>query len=145
MDMINDESYYNRANCKLGLELYNQLNINNKYEIIRTDREDLNIVNSDEVGKFIKENKVDVVINFEAHTDVDLCETDVENTYKINAIGQRNLAIACEKIGSKFVQVSTDYVFDGSGTKPYREDDVTCPNSIYGTSKLMGEQFTKDF
>ncbi len=57
----------------------------------------------------------------------------------------RNLAIACEKVGAKFVQVSTDYVFDGSGTRPYREDDATCPNSIYGTSKLMGENFTKEF
>ncbi len=63
----------------------------------------------------------------------------------LNAIGPRNLAIACEKIGSKFVQVSTDYVFDGSGKRPYREDDNTCPNSIYGSSKLMGENFTKEF
>ncbi len=133
------------ANGQLGLELYNQLNKESSYEVIKTDRENLNIVNFDEVNKFIKENSPDVVINCAAHTAVDLCETDIENAYKINAIGPRNLAIASEKVGAKFVQVSTDYVFDGSGTRPYREDDITCPNSIYGTSKLMGEQFTKDF
>ena len=133
------------ARGQLGLELTKQLSKDNKYELILTDREDLNIVDVDNVNEVILSNKPDVVINCAAHTAVDLCETDIENAYKINAIGPRNLAIACEKIGAKFVQVSTDYVFDGNGSRPYREDDVTCPNSIYGTSKLMGENFTKEF
>lgn len=130
---------------QLGLELYRQLKGKRKYEIITTDREELNIVDIDNVNEFILSNKPDVVINCAAHTAVDLCETDVDNAYKINAIGPRNLAIACVKVGAKFVQVSTDYVFDGNGIIPYREDDTTCPNSIYGTSKLMGEQFAKEF
>ena len=133
------------ARGQLGLELTKQLSEENKYELILTDRENLNIVDADNVNEVILSNKPDVVINCAAHTAVDLCETDIENAYKINAIGPRNLAIACEKIGAKFVQVSTDYVFDGNGSRPYREDDVTCPNSIYGTSKLMGENFTKEF
>ena len=108
--------------------------------MISTDRDELNIIDINDVNDFLLNNKPDVVINCAAHTAVDLCETDVENAYKINALGPKNLAIACEKIGAKFVQVSTDYVFDGSGTRPYREDDITCPNSIYGTSKLMGEE-----
>ena len=130
---------------QLGLELTRQLAKNNEYELILTDREELNIVDIDNVNEVILSNKPDIVINCAAHTAVDLCETDIENAYKINAIGPRNLAIACEKIGAKFVQVSTDYVFDGKGNRPYREDDTTCPNSIYGTSKLMGENFTKEF
>ena len=133
------------ANGQLGLELSKQLSRNKEYEVICTDIEELNIVDINSVNKVISKYKPDVVINCAAHTAVDLCETDIENAYKINAIGPRNLAIACEKIGAKFVQVSTDYVFDGTIDRPYREDDNTCPNSIYGSSKLMGENFTKEF
>lgn len=133
------------SNGQLGLELSEQLHENSNYDVIKTDREDLNILDSKNVNDIITREKPDIVINCAAHTAVDVCETDIENAYKINALGPRNLAIACEKIGAKFVQVSTDYVFDGSGNRPYREDDMTCPNSIYGTSKLMGEQFTKEF
>ena len=133
------------SNGQLGLELSKQLHENSNYDVIKTDREDLNILDSKNFNDIITTEKPDIVINCAAHTAVDVCETDIENAYKINALGPRNLAIACEKIGSKFVQVSTDYVFDGSGNRPYREDDMTCPNSIYGTSKLMGEQFTKEF
>lgn len=133
------------ANGQLGLELTRQLEQENKYEILATDRDELNIIDINIVNEFLLNNKPDVVINCAAHTAVDLCETDIENAYKINAIGPRNLAIVCEKIGAKLVQVSTDYVFDGNGTRPYREDDTTCPNSIYGTSKLMGENFVREF
>ena len=130
---------------QLGLELVKQLKIKGLYKIIDTDRDELDIVDIDNVNEFILSSKPDVVINCAAHTAVDLCETDIENAYKINAIGPRNLAIACEKVNAKFVQVSTDYVFDGNIDRPYREDDNTCPNSIYGSSKLMGEKFTKEF
>ena len=130
---------------QLGLEISKQLKDNSGYEVILTDRNKLNIIDINDVNNIILSNKPDVVINCAAHTAVDLCETDVENAYKINAIGPRNLAIACEKVGAKLVQVSTDYVFDGKGVRPYREDDITCPNSIYGTSKLMGENFVKEF
>ena len=133
------------ANGQLGLELSKQLSRNKEYEVICTDIEELNIVDINSVNKVISKYKPDVVINCAAHTAVDLCETDIENAYKINAIGPRNLAIACEKVNAKFVQVSTDYVFDGNIDRPYREDDNTCPNSIYGSSKLMGEKFTKEF
>ncbi|MGL5641295.1 MAG: dTDP-4-dehydrorhamnose reductase [Paraclostridium sp.] len=133
------------SNGQLGLELSKQLHVISSYDVIKTDRENLNILDFKSVNDAITRENPDIVINCAAHTAVDLCENDIENAYKINALGPRNLAIACEKIGSKFVQVSTDYVFDGSGKRPYREDDMTCPNSIYGTSKLMGEKFTKKF
>ena len=133
------------ARGQLGTELINQLKYIEGIDVIPTDRDELNIIDINSVNEFLLNNKPDVVINCAAHTAVDLCETDVENAYKINAVGPRNLAIVCEKIGAKLVQVSTDYVFDGNGTRPYREDDKTCPNSIYGTSKLMGENFVREF
>ena len=128
------------AKGQLGLELTKQLEIEKKYKIIATDRNELNIIDINSVNEFLLNNRPDVVINCAAHTAVDLCETDIENAYKINALGPRNLAIACEKIGAKLVQESTD----GNGMRPYREDDITCPNSIYGTSKLMGENFVRE-
>ena len=133
------------ARGQLGTELINQLKYIEGIDVIPIDREELNIIDINSVNEFLLNNKPDVVVNCAAHTAVDLCETDVENAYKINAVGPRNLAIVCEKIGAKLVQVSTDYVFDGNGTRPYREDDKTCPNSIYGTSKLMGENFVREF
>ncbi|CEQ10459.1 dtdp-4-dehydrorhamnose reductase [[Clostridium] sordellii] len=133
------------GNGQLGLEIEKQLTYIGDYKIIKTDRNDLNIFNFDEVNNTILDLKPDVIINCAAHTAVDLCETDIDNAYRINAIGPRNLAIASEKVGAKFVQVSTDYVFDGTATKAYKEDCLTSPNSIYGTSKLMGEEFTKSF
>lgn len=133
------------AQGQLGKELVKQLDKKYEYDVIKTDRDTLDITNIENVNTFILEQNPDVVINCAAHTAVDLCETDIKNAYKINAIGPRNLAIACEKVGAKLVQVSTDYVFDGNGTRPYREDDITCPNSVYGTSKLMGENFVREF
>lgn len=133
------------AKGQLGTGLINQLKNVEGVDVIPTDRDDLNIIDINSVDEFLLNSKPDVVINCAAHTAVDLCETDVENAYKINAVGPRNLAIVCEKIGAKLVQVSTDYVFDGNGNRPYREDDITCPNSIYGTSKLMGENFVREF
>jgi dTDP-4-dehydrorhamnose reductase len=133
------------GNGQLGLEIEKQLTDIGSYTIIKTDRKDLNIFDFNEVNNTILNVKPDVVINCAAHTAVDLCETNIDDAYRINAIGPRNLAIASEKVGAKFVQVSTDYVFDGTSTKPYREDYSTNPNSIYGASKLMGEEFTKSF
>ena len=133
------------ANGQLGIELSKQLSRIKTNEIIRTDRNDLDIVNIDDVDRYIYKTRPDVVVNCAAYTAVDLCETDIENAYKVNAIGPRNLAIACEKVGAKFVQISTDYVFDGNGTRAYREDDNTCPKSVYGKSKAIGEQFTREF
>ncbi|WP_338660943.1 dTDP-4-dehydrorhamnose reductase [Paraclostridium sordellii] len=132
------------ANGQLGLELCKQLEQEKKYEVFKADKKTLNIINFDEVDRFIKKITPDVIINCAAHTAVDICETDVENAYKVNAIGTRNLAISSQKVGAKFVQVSTDYVFDGSKITPYKEFDKTCPNSVYGSSKLMGERFTKE-
>ena len=109
------------------------------------DLQDLDI--SDEVAtrKYIVEGKFDAVINCAAFTNVDKCEEEIDLAYKANSLGPRNLAMACEEIGAKLVHISTDYVFSGDGTMPYREYDITSPNSIYGKTKDMGEKMVRTF
>ena len=134
------------ANGQLGLELQAQLKKReDKIQVIATDYETLDITNLEQVKAELTRLKPDVVINCAAHTAVDKCEEDIENAYRINAIGPKNLAIVCDAIGAKLVQVSTDYVFDGKNPAPRREDDVTGPQSIYGSSKLLGEKYVKIF
>lgn len=131
---------------QLGIELNKQLNTKyGNYEVISTDYDILDITNLEQVRDKIVNEQPDIVINCAAHTAVDKCEEDIENAYKINAIGPKNLAIACEEIGAKLVQVSTDYVFSGEVAGARREDDLTGPQSIYGASKLLGEEYVKTF
>ena len=82
----------------------------------------------------------DVVVNCAAFTDVDGCETQAEKAFQVNAEGPGNLARACTEVGARIVHLSTDFVFDGSGETPYREQDPTNPQSVYARSKLEGEQ-----
>ena len=77
-------------------------------------------------------------------TNVDGCETNFEAAMKVNAIGPRNLAVASEKYGAKFVHVSTDYVFRGDGNTPRCEWDEVGPNTVYGKSKLLGEKYVSE-
>lgn len=134
------------TNGQLGLELQEQLRQEPKiYKIIPTDYTSLDITNFNQVKAKLLLEQPDIVINCAAHTAVDKCEEDIENAYKINAIGPKNLAIACDEIGAKLVQVSTDYVFSGELPGARREDDITGPQSVYGTSKLLGEEYVKTF
>ena len=82
----------------------------------------------------------ELVLHGGAYTAVDQCETDVDGAYAVNAIGTRHVADAAAAVGAHMVYVSTDYVFDGTGTRPYREWDPACPTSVYGMSKLAGER-----
>ena len=105
----------------------------------------LDIADVDAVLKMVEETKPEVIINCAAHTNVDACETQWDLAYKINAIGPRNLSIAASKAGAKMIHVSTDYVFEGNGTRPYTEFDEPNPVSAYGKTKLEGENFVKAF
>ena len=105
----------------------------------------LDITNVDEVLKLAREVKPYAIINCAAHTNVDKCETDIDNAYKINAIGPRNLSIAATETGAKLMHVSTDYVFPGTEDKALTEFDAVGPTSMYGKTKLAGENFVKDF
>ena len=105
----------------------------------------LDITDVDAVLKMVEETKPEVIINCAAHTNVDACETQWDLAYKINAIGPRNLSIVASKAGAKMIHVSTDYVFEGNGTRPYTEFDEPNPVSAYGKTKLEGENFVKAF
>jgi dTDP-4-dehydrorhamnose reductase len=117
----------------------------NKAEIIGAGSEVLDITNITAVRQYISELKPDIVINCAAYTNVDACETNIDLAFKINAIGPRNLAIASEEIGAKLIHLSTDYVFSGIGTVPYREYDLVNPQSVYGSTKNAGDKFVKNF
>lgn len=119
-------------------------NIKNS-EVIALDVEELDITKLDEVNRVLTDVKPDVVINCAAATNVDGCESNEDFAFKVNSIGPRNLAIICEEIGAKLVQVSTDYVFSGVGEKPLTEYDLTAPYSVYGKTKLLGENYVREF
>lgn len=104
----------------------------------------LDITNSVAVMNLVQDLKPDVIINCAAYTAVDLCESDQDKVYKINAIGPKNLATAANALDAKLVQVSTDYVFDGEAKVPYTEEDATNPKSVYGSTKLAGEDLVKN-
>lgn len=105
----------------------------------------LDITDVDAVLKLVRAEKPDVIINCAAHTNVDKCEEQGDLAYKINAIGPRNLSIAATEADAKMIHVSTDYVFEGNGTRPYTEFDAPNPVSAYGKTKLEGENFVKEF
>jgi dTDP-4-dehydrorhamnose reductase len=114
-------------------------------EIIGIDIDELDITNLQEVLDFINKEKVDLIINPAAYTNVDSCENNQELAFKVNSLGARNLAIAAEAIGAKIIHISTDYVFEGKGTIPYKEYDVPNPIGVYGKTKYLGEEFIKQF
>lgn len=103
---------------------------------------DLDITDLDAVRAVLKPG--DVVINCAAYTAVDQAETDTATACAINARGPMVLAVACGEIGARLIQVSTDYVFPGTGTRPYEPKDRTGPTTVYGKSKLAGEQAVED-
>lgn len=131
------------CNGQLGLELLRQLN-GRKYEVIETDVHNLDITNSKQVVDFVEFHRPEAIINCAAYTNVDACESNEQAAFRVNALGAQNLSAAAYKVNAKIVQVSTDYVFDGTGTTPKREYDKTNPQSVYGSSKLLGEQLVRE-
>ena len=105
-------------------------------QAVAVDVADLDITDRTAVQAFVKENKVDTIINCAAYTAVDKAEDEPEICRKINVDGVKNLALT----GAKIVHISTDYVFDGRGYRPYVETDETNPVSVYGRTKLDGEK-----
>lgn len=133
------------CNGQLGVAMNKKYAGNDGIELVNTDVAQLDITDVDKVLGLVREVRPYAIINCAAHTNVNACETDVDNAYRINAIGPRNLAVAASEAGAKLVQVSTDYVFSGTADKPYLEFDRTDPQGVYGASKLAGENFVRDF
>lgn len=114
------------------------------YEFIFTDSQTLDVTNEDQVNSFFYDNKPDFCINASAFTAVDLAEKEKDKAFAVNADGVAYLAQACKEYNTKFIHVSTDYVFDGETNLCYSEDDFTNPIGIYGESKLKGEELALD-
>lgn len=130
---------------QLGRAINKELAADDRFELVNTDVDTLDICSIEATKNLVDEVKPYAIINCAAHTNVNLCETDEDNAFRINAIGPRNLSIAAESAGAKMIHVSTDYVFDGSADHPYREYDPVCPLGVYGRTKLEGELFVKEF
>ena len=126
------------SNGMLGHDLQEVLK--DKHELILTTSKTLDITDKENTINFIIENKPDVVINSAAYTDVDGCETNQDIAYAVNGEGVRNLALGCRQVDCPLVHISTDYVFDGTAREPIAEDGEIGPISVYGKSKLMGEE-----
>ena len=108
-------------------------------EVIAADRNVVDITDAVAVKACVAEHRPDAVINAAAYTAVDACETNEAVAFAVNGDAVGHLSAACELVGAHLVHVSTDYVFDGTLDRPYREDDITNPQSVYGRSKLAGE------
>ncbi len=133
------------ADGQLGRAINMQYAGNTEYELINTDVGELDITDIDSVMKFVRGVQPYAIINCAAYTAVEACEKEEDLAFRINAIGARNLSIASGETGAKLMHVSTDYVFDGNGTRPYRETDPVGPQGAYGRTKLVGEDFVKEF
>lgn len=141
------------ANGQLGSELkrISESNINQLRKTVNftfTDIDTLDISNSVLVVEFMQKQYFDYIINCAAYTNVDLAESDKENAYNVNASCVKNIVeaikkqnLSAEQTSTKFIHISTDYVFDGNSYIPYTEDMPTNPQSVYGNSKLDGEKF----
>jgi dTDP-4-dehydrorhamnose reductase len=108
-------------------------------EVVALDRSSLDITDPVAVREFLQSERPDAVINAAAYTAVDACETNRATAFAVNADAVGLLSATCDLVGAHLVHVSTDYVFDGTLDRPYREDDATNPQSVYGQSKLAGE------
>ena len=101
------------------------------------------ITDKESISKILADAKPDVCIHSAAYTDVDGCELNKTKAYKINSEAAQNVALACKESGLALVYISTDFVFDGKKESPYKEDDKPAPLSVYGDSKLKGEDLIK--
>jgi dTDP-4-dehydrorhamnose reductase len=103
----------------------------------------MDVTNAGQVNEVVGTTRPEVVVNTAAYTRVDDAEQGVAEAFAVNATGSRNIALACRAAGAALVHFGTDYVFDGAKQEPYLEDDLPCPLSVYGVSKLAGEYFAR--
>ncbi|MBQ8009116.1 MAG: dTDP-4-dehydrorhamnose reductase [Bacteroidaceae bacterium] len=127
------------ANGQLGNEMRRQSTLHRPHQYFFTDVAELDICDKEAVDAFVKDNAIEVIVNCAAYTAVDKAEDNVELCDKLNHIAPCYLAEAAQKHGAYLIQISTDYVFDGTAHKPYTEEDETCPNSVYGKTKASCE------
>ena len=127
------------CNGQLGNELRLLQKDYPQHVFFNTDVQELDISQPDDIDRFVDDNEIDGIINCAAYTAVDKAESQEQLCTTLNAEAPAYLARAIERRKGWIVQISTDYVFDGTSFKPYREDDETMPQSTYGKTKLVGE------
>jgi dTDP-4-dehydrorhamnose reductase len=127
---------------QLGLELC-ELLPQRGYEVVAFSREELDVADFGAVRLALEEYSPGVVVNAAAYTNVDGCETEAGLAYRVNALGPRNLAQLCHARGCDLLHVSTNYVFDGVSERPYEPFDTPSPISVYGRTKLAGEEYVR--
>ncbi|WP_458454552.1 dTDP-4-dehydrorhamnose reductase [Methanobrevibacter sp.] len=130
------------SNGMLGHDLVEVLK--GSHELVLTTSKTLDITDEKQTLDFITDSKPDLVINSAAYTDVDGCETNQELAYDVNGEGVKNLSRACKEVDCPLVHISTDYIFNGKNTRPWVEDDEIGPISVYGKSKLKGEEYIQE-
>ena len=128
------------CNGQLGNEMQLLEEKNPQHTYFNTDVAELDITDQKAIETFVEEQKIDGIVNCAAYTAVDKAEDNQELCTKLNANAPEYLAAAIEKRGGWMIQISTDYVFDGTNNTPYVESDPVCPNSVYGRTKLAGEE-----
>ena len=128
------------CNGQLGNEMQLLEKENPQHSYFNTDVAELDITDEAAIVKFVEDNEIDGIVNCAAYTAVDKAEDNQELCRKLNTVAPGYLAAAVEKRGGWMIQISTDYVFDGTNHTPYTEDEPTCPSSVYGSTKLEGEQ-----
>ena len=126
------------SNGQLGSEI-KELSSKYEYNFFFTDRSNIDITKKESIKTFCQTNNINTIINCAAYTAVDKAESDIENADLINRKAVKKLALVSEELNIKLIHISTDYVFDGKTYKPYVEEFQTKPNSVYGKTKLNGE------
>jgi dTDP-4-dehydrorhamnose reductase len=113
-------------------------------EVTARVMDELDVTDRAVLRQEVEASHPDVIVNCAAYTAVDRAETEPDAAYRVNVLGARNVAQAARRVGARVVYFSTDYVFDGTGVEPYDEDAPTGPLSVYGRTKLLGEQATRE-
>lgn len=128
------------AGGQLGKELQEAAASFPQFQFIYLVKDDMPVQDSEQVKNIFEKYHPQYLINCAAYTAVDKAETEKDIAFQINAEAVKILAAACKGYQTKFLHISTDYVFDGTNTVPYKEDDVPNPQGVYGASKLEGEK-----
>lgn len=129
---------------QLGVELVRTF-AERSYTLLRLSRAELDVVDQTAVERQLASFQPEIVINAAAYNMVDVAEKEPKAAFEVNALAVRNMAIACRQLDARFVHFSTDYVFDGTAGRPYRETDAVHPLGAYGVSKLAGEWYAQAY
>lgn len=129
------------ANGQLGCDLADVLS--EGHQIYTFGRKEMDVTDGSQVLQTVHRVKPDAIIHTAAYTQVDQAEFNQDSAYLVNMDGTRNVTVAAQQAGAKLIYISTDYVFDGRSSIPYKEYDAANPQTVYGKSKLAGEEMVK--